>query len=623
MSPRSLEVRPTYRRRRLWPWIAAGTVLLVLGLWELRAHRKAPAGAPGSSPLESRRAAGQPPAVGRPEPRRAGVEGRVLTGDGRGAPGVTVVALPGEGEARTRDDGSFRLEVAEGSVVRLQAHHSDLGYATAEVHPPASGVQLRLEPRAGLDVQVLSEGRPVGGATVTVRQRAGEAALFHADRATDVNGTLRFLGLPGGSLEVEALAPETGARSALQLEAREGAVAEVRLFLPVVGAVRGTVVTRTGEPVAGAFVGVEEAEGLPARSGDDGTFVLRGLQTGRDYRVTARTPELLLDAPVTARAGQSGVRLVVRDRPVFRGRVLGPDGVPLRAFSVEGRPVEGEDGRFAVPLEPRDGQVQLRIEAEGMETRTVQAGPTMSELGDITLQRAPTLRGRVKLASGQPVADAEVTAGPDTTRTDGSGGFALAVREPPPLGASLLVHAAKGELAGSAEASPSGQVEIVVAGEQPVRLRVLGASGDPAGGRTVQLAGARTYAWTTGADGTVEGKALAGEYRVSTDGQPGRVWFVRLPAAQEVVLGPASGSATLEVDVSAPVEALWVERGVASPPTSTERPGPRGEGQLVFGVQRSARFDGLKPGTWTVVGLRQGTPVMRTVQVSGATRLSL
>ena len=66
-----------------------------------------------------------------------------------------------------------------------------------------------------------------------------------------------------------------------------------------------------------------------------------------------------------------------------------------------------------------------------------------------------------------------------------------------------------------------------------------------------------------------------------------------------------------------------MERGVAASPASSERPGPRGEGQLLFRVERSARFDGLSPGTWTVVGLRQGVPVLKTVQVTGSTRLSL
>jgi len=77
------------------------------------------------------------------------------------------------------------------------------------------------------------------------------------------------------------------------------------------------------------------------------------------------------------------------------------------------------------------------------------------------------------------------------------------------------------------------------------------------------------------------------------------------------------------VSLEAPVEALWVERGGVGVPPPGERPGPRGEGQLLFGVQRSARFEGLSRGTWTVVALRRGKPVVRTVQVPLTTRLSL
>jgi len=615
VSPRSLEVRPRYRKRRLWPWLAAGVVLLAVGLWELRIRR-------GTMAVPSPPRSGSGPGAPRPEVRTAGIAGRVLTPQGQPASGVTVVVAPAGTEVRTDGDGRFRLEAEEGVTAQVEAHHSDVGFARTEVRPPASNVVLQLASRAGLDVQVLFEGRPVAGATIAVRQRSGEAALFHSDRLTDANGALRFLGLPGGVLEVEALLVETGARSSLELEAREGTVARVLLLLPVVGMVRGTVVTRAGAPVQGAFVGVEQAEGLPARSSQDGSFVLKGLRTGRDYRLTARTPELSLDVPVTARAGQSDVRLVLRERPVYRGRVVGPNGAPLRDFAVEGRAFQAEDGRFALPLEPRDGQVDIRVGADGMRTRVVHAGSTVSELGDIAMEPAPTLNGRVTLPGRQPAANAQVSAGGSTTRTDATGAFKLVVGDPPPTGTPIVVQAVRGELAGSAEASFGGEIEIVLAGEQPVRMRVFGPDGAPAGGRTVQLAGARTYSWTTEPDGTVSGKALAGEYRATTDAQPRRVWFVRLPA-EEVLLGSGPGSASLEVDVGAPLEALWVEKGVAAESMSSERPGPRGEGQLLFGVERSARFDGLSPGTWTVVGLRQGMAVQRTVQVSGPTRLSL
>ena len=632
MSPRSFEVKPTYRRRRFWPWVAAAAVLIALGLWELRVHRRAPASAPGSGAPEPVRPGRPPsgpaapgpapaPAAPGPQARRSGIAGRVLTSEGRPASGVTVVTLPSLAEVRTGDDGRFQLDADDGTTVRIEAHHSDLGFAAADLRAPATDVELRLRARAGLDVQVLSEGRPVSGAVITVQQRVGETPPFHSDRTTDANGTLRFLGLPAGTLEVGATSPETGARSSVQIEAREGTVVPVRLSLPVLGVIRGTVVTPGGAPVAGALVGVDDAEGTPAQSAPDGTFSLKGLRTGRDYRLTARTPELQLDAPVTARAGDSAVRLVLRELPVFRGRVVGPGGAPLQTFFIDGRRIDAADGRFALPLEPRGGQVQFQAGAEGMQTRTVQAGSTASELGDIVLQPAPRLSGRV-LASGQPVADAEVSAGQGSVRTDATGGFVLLVRDPPPPGTPLVVQAIKGEMAGSAEAQLPGPVDIVIAGEQPVRVRVLGPTGAPAAGKAVQLTGPRTYAWTTGPEGTVEGRALAGDYRASTDAHPGRVWFVRLPVP-ELVLGPASGAWSLEVELSAPVEALWVEKGAAAPQVSSDHPGPRGEGQLFFGVERSARFDGLSSGTWTVVGLRQGVPVVRTVEVTGPTRLSL
>jgi hypothetical protein len=224
VTPRSLEVRPTYRKRRLWPWIAAAGALLLIGLWEVRVHRRA-------RPTQASEPASAS-ASARAERARSPVEGRVFTGDGKAAPGVTVVAMPEGVEGRTGDDGRFRLEVEEGTPLRLEAHHSDLGFGVAEVRAPAADVQLRLEPRSGLAITVVSGGRPVPGAEVTVRQQGADAGVFHADRTTEETGTLRFLGLPAGPLEVEAVLPATGAKGTASSKGSEGAVAPVRVILP-------------------------------------------------------------------------------------------------------------------------------------------------------------------------------------------------------------------------------------------------------------------------------------------------------------------------------------------------------------------------------------------------------
>jgi hypothetical protein len=219
LSPRTLQVTPIYRRRRIWPWVVAAAVLLALGVWEVQSQRRR------AVPV-----AGVPAPSG--EVRGAPISGLVLGPEGRPAGGVTVVATEVGAEARSADDGRFQLEVEAGTTVQLEAHHSDLGFASAMVRAPATDVQLRLAARAGLEVHVLSGGRPVSGADISVHQRSGDLRLFHADRTTDANGTLRFVGLPGGPMEVEAVLPGTGARALRLVGAVEGSVAQITLELP-------------------------------------------------------------------------------------------------------------------------------------------------------------------------------------------------------------------------------------------------------------------------------------------------------------------------------------------------------------------------------------------------------
>jgi len=220
VGPRALHVQPAYPKRRLWPWVVGAVFLLVLGIWELRIHRPGSAAPAGVAPATSGSRAGS---------SLHGIAGRVLGPGGEPAARVTVVLLPAGSEAVTAADGSFGFQLDDGSAVHLQAHHSDLGFAAEDVRTPMSGLVLRLEPRAGLDVWVLSRGKAVPGAAVSVTEPGGE--VFRADRVTDAAGGLRFLGLPPGELRVTALLEGSGATAEAKVGARNGEIVPVTLML--------------------------------------------------------------------------------------------------------------------------------------------------------------------------------------------------------------------------------------------------------------------------------------------------------------------------------------------------------------------------------------------------------
>ena len=240
MSPRSLEVRPTYRKRRFWPWVLGAAILLGVGLWEIGVHRRVQPALP--VPGAQAPAARSGPATASPR----GVSGQVVTAEGEAAPGVEVTVVPDGPTTRSDGQGRFELPVDDGTELRIEAHHSDLGFAGAESSAPASGLQLRLAPRAEVRVRVVSEGRPVVGALVFVRPLLRATGVFQADRDTDAAGELRFLGLPPGRLLVEARLEASGAHGVTSVEAVDGAVTEATVSLRGVASGPGAEGARQG-----------------------------------------------------------------------------------------------------------------------------------------------------------------------------------------------------------------------------------------------------------------------------------------------------------------------------------------------------------------------------------------
>jgi len=221
VGPRALHVQPAYPKRRLWPWVVGAAFLLVLGIWELRMHRPSPGTAVRAGGGSRTSTAGS----------LHGIAGRVLGPGGEPAPRVTVVLSPGGTEAVSAADGSFGFQLEDGQAVHVQAHHSDIGFAAEDVRTPVTTLVLELEPRAGLDVWVVSRGKAIPGAAVSVTQGRPGGELFRADRATDAAGGLRFLGLPAGELRVIAVLEGSGVTAEAKVSAREGEIVPVTLML--------------------------------------------------------------------------------------------------------------------------------------------------------------------------------------------------------------------------------------------------------------------------------------------------------------------------------------------------------------------------------------------------------
>jgi hypothetical protein len=301
--------------------------------------------------------------------------------------------------------------------------------------------------------------------------------------------------------------------------------------------------------------------------------------------------------------------------------------------------VSSPDGRFEVSLPVAGDRVIIALDAPGHEPMMVDR-PVAPDLGDLVLQKAPTLSGLVREEGGAPVADAVVTcevcdesvlSGPD-------GRFSLSS---PPYVAQFAVSARKGRLTASQTLSRGnrGPVELTLRSATRVSGVVYLPSGQPAAG--FQLEGVHAergepVTIVTGSDGRYSVELAPGSYRFlqGTDrefsGQPALLVQVS-GAEQRLDVGPVPGSGSLTVLIKPERgRALWLVAGdvpsVGSPPMELMR---SSYGQMIY-QPRSERVTlrGLPPGRYTLVWAQfhtetPGGPVLRTVSVPGSGELSL
>ena len=378
------------------------------------------------------------------DPGGAPVAGAVVTSHGASAWGRQ--GDPRRDGVTTKRDGSFRFEALPAGTVRFEATHRGFASGRSElvsldgVHDK-TGVVVKLEAGATVTGVVMTQGgQPVPGARVRAAVKSRSMLVRQARQAyADDQGRFVLADVPRVALDLVAQA-DAGASSSTPVDVSKPPYkADVTLTLDLDGAIAGIVVDRADQPVEGAQVvawpdlskgmdalGAFRLRGLPEELTDaGGRFTISGLAKGT-YELRAMPPgaagdfaDAMLRDPVRAKAGDSGVKVVLPRDGGIKGKVAFADGSAPEMFTVSlgfaaGAPFSGEKGAFALnDVAPRSYTVT--VQGPGFDTHKVHdvvvSEGQVADLGTITVAKGRTISGRVVTADGQPAAGATVRAG--------------------------------------------------------------------------------------------------------------------------------------------------------------------------------------------------------------------
>jgi hypothetical protein len=342
------------------------------------------------------------PVVIRMDPA-ARASGVVLEGD-RPVAGAQVMIIGG-GQVYSQHDGSFTIGRLAPGNHKLMVNGYEL------LDPKEIDVVAGVDPKITIHVaaqavirgRVQRQGRPVTEGMV--RARPTDLAHNMGFSVIEADGSFEVRGLAADTYELYAQSEEAGAFTqgkpvtVTQAQVLEGVVVE----LDLAASIAGTVVDTQGAPVAGAVVRfqlVGEKDQGVAGTGEDGTFLARGMSGGGEYAVTItaagsastyRAPGGGELARVNVPDGSSqitGLRIVV-ERPslTIGGKVLRASGAPVADASV------------AALLPPRE----LSPRALARTSSAVD--------GTFTLRELPAGSHRVRAKSGHLTAELDVEAG--------------------------------------------------------------------------------------------------------------------------------------------------------------------------------------------------------------------
>ena len=429
-------------RRRTAPSVILIGAALCLSAFAWAASPVSPTPAPSPTPAATPKAAAS-----------LLLEGTVTGPDNRPVTNAVVIARVSAGDplqlgvsARTDSNGRFQLQLKRAGSHGVWVEAKGLAARHLDDVQPGANLRVMLEKGGSIDGMVRdgSSGAPLSGARVEASTAGGIPVVLAPEEpdagrviaTTDTAGRYRLEGLASGLYDVSAVSRGFG--RALHGSVKVGS-SKVDLFLFPGASLSGTVTGPAGKPVDGALVSVEAGtyySGLtdtPAVKTDaQGRFELLGLKPG-SYTVVAQreglapgitTDVLVLDGDTTTTtvALASGTTVTGRLIGASKRPVPGPVSVaeldgraPPASLASRLRVEAGRTGRFRIDALP-PGSHTLVVEAPGFAPVRVKVevsgnAPSV-DLGDMPLATGITIRGHVRDGTGQPVADAGLSASP-------------------------------------------------------------------------------------------------------------------------------------------------------------------------------------------------------------------
>lgn len=426
----------------------------------------------------------------------------------------------------TGDDGVFavglpRAQQRSYELYLLSPHHAavrlgELWLLAGQWHD--LGV-ITLVPGTTLRGRVTVEGlsTPVPNAVVVVE--AGTVFDDVARRSlpeghqglvatTDASGRYELSHAPArGAVRVSAVAPGFARVVRADVDLGAGDPIELDFALPPGWTLRGEVHDPDGRPIEQARVEVwpDQAAAPPLVAATDpaGRFEVVGLRAG-PHRVRGSARGFQTGERTGVEAGRSDVVLVLARRGRVQVRASTPEGLVLRSYQLHVRRWFAErGGQIGFVADVPEQSVRLdgmteRAVVEGLPAGTfvcevvapgfaktlsppftvaADPGPAAANV-DVVVARGATLRGRVELEDGSPLAGAEVATAADGTDRDSPFWKLVAGSVPQRVTAAKATTGADGSFALPHIAAGTYQLEVAHPGACRVTVRQIEVEGD-------------------------------------------------------------------------------------------------------------------------------------------------